>query len=311
MKRTYHVEPPAGMPLQSPRGSPPISAFASIQSPAHSQPSSRTLPSPSSYVPYPSSASSIPSSYGEPSLSTAQASHLQDLQHQISTKTLALQTLQREHDQLLAAFSRSQIRCTTLDKKSQVSDHEINTLSEDKARLQQQVEALEAQVEELTRVKDEAQQQLAADGAQWQRIMAMSSQLQIRSAEETRQYRSDKEAWERDRDGLQSRIQDLEAGRLNVGPSHPSASVTPISSDDVLASTSLDTLREEILRLRASCTEMESLLRDIQGETEHMGPTLATLTNVNERISALSSKTRSETIITSKFKESGQPGEGG
>lgn len=310
MKKNYHVEPPPARAAQSPRGSPPISTFRSNQSPAPSQPSSRTLPSPSSYVPYPSSASSILSSYGDGSLSNAQASHLQDLQHQISTKTLALQTLQREHDQLLAAFSRSQIRCTTLDKKSQVSDHEINTLAEEKVRLQQQVEALETQVEELAAAKDEAQRRLAADGAQWKRIMAMSSQLQIRSAEETRQFRSDREAWEHDRDGLQRRIQDLEAGRSTLGPSDSSAVATPISRDDVLASTSLEMLREEILRLRRRCEEMESVLRDIQGETEHMGPTLATLTNMNERISALSSKTRSDTITGQKSETGNKSGEG-
>jgi hypothetical protein len=307
-KTTYHEEPPPGRAALSPRGSPPISTFGSAQSPAPSHPSNRTLPSPSSYIPYPSSASSIPSSYGEGPLSAAQASHLQDLQHQISTKTLALQTLQREHDQLLAAFSRSQIRCTTLDKKSQVSDHEINTLSEEKMHLQQQVEALEIQVEELSRDKDEARRQTSTDGAQWQRIMAMSSQLQARSAEETRQFRSDREAWERDRNGLQSRIQDLEAGRLMVGSS---ADATAVSNDDILTSTSLETLREEILRLRRRCGDMEGLLQDIQGETEHMGPTLATLTNMNIRISTLSSQARSDPIVGRKAEDGKEPAEGG
>jgi hypothetical protein len=312
MKRTYHVEPPPMGPARSPHGSPPMSSFGTATSPsrAQSQPLSRTLPSPSAFA-YPSSASSVPSSYGEGPMSIAQTSHLQDLQHQISTKTLALQTLQREHDQLLAAFSRSQIRCSTLDKKSQVSDHEINTLSEEKARLQQQVETLETQVEELGRARDEAQQHSAADGAQWRRIMAMSSQLQVHSAEETRQFKSDKEAWERDRDGLERRIKELETGKLSVGPSHPSAVATPICGDDILTSTSLDTLREEILRLRRSCAEMESLLRDIQGETQRMGPSLATLTNTHERISAISSKTRSDKM-TAPASESGRnAGDGG
>ncbi len=62
--------------------------------------------------------------------------HLNDLQHQCSISTLALQTLQREHDRLQAAFSRSQIRCSMLDEKLQVSEHEINFLNEEKARLQ-------------------------------------------------------------------------------------------------------------------------------------------------------------------------------
>jgi chromosome segregation ATPase len=192
---------------------------------------------------------------------------MQDMQHQISTKTLALQILQREHDQLLAAFSRSQIRCATLEKKSQVSDYEISTLLEEKGRFQRQIEALESQV------------------------MAMSAQLQARNVEETRQFRCDREAWERDRDGMQRRIRDLEAAQSTAGPTNDG---TPISNDIFTASESLGTLREEIVRLQRRCSELEGLLQDIQGETEHMGPVLATLTNMSVRISALSSQTRSD-----------------
>jgi len=265
-----------------------------------SQPSSRTLPSPSAF-PYPSTGPGLPGNYSPNHSQAAQAAHLQDLQHQISTKTLALQTLQREHDQLLAAFSRSQIRCTTLDKKSQVSDHEINSLSEEKIRLQQQVEALETQVEELIAAREEANKQSTADGAQWRQIMAMSSQLQAQGAEEARRYKVDKETWERDREGLQRRIQELEAGKLTlVGSGEGTGLVTSVSPEDILASASLDVLREEIVRLRRSCTEMENVLQDIKGDTEQMGHAATAMANIRERI-------RSKAQLGLRENNSGEP----
>ena len=193
-----------------------------------------------------------------------------DLQHQISTKSLALQTLQREHDQLLAAFSRSQIRCSTLDKKSQVSDHEINTLTEEKLRLQQQVEALESQVEDLVIARDDAQRQATVNSAQWQQIMTMSSQLEVKGVDESKKYRAHREAWDRDRAGLQQRIQHLETGRSDLLNTAEASSVSQSSSnhDDVLTSANLDVLRKEIVRLRNSCAEMETALRNIREKSE-------------------------------------------
>jgi chromosome segregation ATPase len=211
--------------------------------------------------------------------------HLQDLQHQISTKTLALQTLQREHDQLLGAFSRSQIRCSTLDKKSQVSDHEINSLTEEKIRLQAQVEALETQVEDLIKAKDELHSKTAADAAQWRQIVAMSSQLQVQGAEETKRYKSEREAWERDRDGLQRRIAELESGRFTlVDTSRSVDSTFSNSSGDILTSTSLETLRAEIVRLRSKCADMEVALLDLRRVTEQMDQVMGEFANIRERI---------------------------
>ena len=246
----------------------------------HPGPSSRTLPSPSS-LQYP-----LPGGSFSPGVSqAAHLTHLQDLQHQISTKTLALQTLQREHDQLLAAFSRSQIRCSTLDKKSQVSDHEINTLSEDKIRLQNQVEALEAQVEDLVKAKDEANRQSTADNAQWRQIMAMSSRLQAQGADEARRFQSDRETWERNRDSMQRRIQELEVGNLSLVDSHRSEE-SASSNEDVLLSSSLDVLRQEILRLRRRCAEMEQALQDLRLETEQMDHVMTEFASIRERITA-------------------------
>lgn len=216
---------------------------------------------------------------------SAHNAHLQDLQHQISTKTLALQTLQREHDQLLGAFSRSQIRCSTLDKKSQVSDHEINSLTEEKIRLQAQVETLEAQVEDLIKAKDEVHRQTTADAAQWRQIVAMSSQLQAQGAEEAKRYKSDRESWERDRGGLQRRITELESGKLTlVDASRSADSGVSTSSGNILTSTSLETLRAEIVRLRSKCADMEVALQHLRRVIEQMDQVMGEFANIRERI---------------------------
>jgi len=244
----------------------------------------RTLPSPSS-INYPAAASGLPATYSLSMNQSVHNAHLQDLQHQISTKTLALQTLQREHDQLLGAFSRSQIRCSTLDKKSRVSDHEINSLTEEKIRLQTQVETLETQVEELLNAKDEVQKQTTADAAQWRQIVAMSSQLQAQGAEEAKRYKADRESWERDRDGLQRRITELESGSLTLVDTNRSAdSAVSVSSEDILTSTSLDTLRAEIVRLRSKCADMEVALQDLRRVTEQMDRVMGEFANIREQI---------------------------
>lgn len=270
--------------LHSPPHSVSGSTYGSGQSPSQMQASHRMLPSPTS-MHYQPSAPGVPTTFSPSNNQSVHNDHLQDLQHQISTKTLALQTLQREHDQLLAAFSRSQIRCATLDKKSQVSDHEINSVTEEKIRLQTLVETLENQVEELIQAKDEVQKQTTANSTQWQRIMAMSSQLQARGAEETLRHKSDRESWERDRDGLQRRISALESEKLTMAdPVHSYEQTSRVSSGDILASTSLESLRAEIVRLRSKCAEMEVALQELRRVTEQMDQVISEFSSIRERI---------------------------
>ncbi len=285
----YQLRPPdSGHPPPSPH--PTVSSgsvYGSSHSPLGMGASGRMLPSPSSLHAAPSN-SSMQGSYSPNSNQSAHSTHLQDLQHQISTKSLALTTLQREHDQLLAAYSRMQIRCQTLDKKSQVSDHEINTLTEEKIRLQSQVEAFEVQVEELVKARDEAQRQTTANGAQYMRIMAMSSKLQVQGADEAKQYKLDRETWERDREGLQRRIEDLEARRSSPtvpGDPNPDPKAS-LGPNDVLASASLDVLRQEVMRLRQSLLNMEWLFQDLRHETQHIDHVITECTGIRARLSA-------------------------
>ncbi|ETN43562.1 uncharacterized protein HMPREF1541_02721 [Cyphellophora europaea CBS 101466] len=249
-----------------------------------SQHLARALPSPPGSH-FPHTVLPPPGPAAGPANQAAHTSHLQDLQHQISTKTLALQTLQREHDQLLAAFSRSQIRCNTLDKKSQVSDHEINSLTEEKIRLQQQVEMLEAQVEDLAKARDEVQKQSSADGAQWRQIVAMSSQLQMKSAEEARLHKATKDAWAEDRAKLEGRIRELEGANPTVRQnSHKHSQKFPEGKEDVVSSSSLDLLRDEISSLRRRCTSLETTLREVTGETEQLDRAMKAMANIRARV---------------------------
>jgi chromosome segregation ATPase len=235
------------------------------------------------------------------STSAALAAHLQDLQHQISTKTLAFQTLQREYESLLGTFSRQQTRYVTLDKKTKVSDMEIKTLAEEKIRLQSQVEALESQVEELIKGKEESHQQSVASGAQYMQIMAMSSRLQAQGVSDSRRWKAEKEKWEKEKQELTKRIKNLEAASsltresdsgqpISFGITTASASAgfefhtSSSATDDALASTSLTTLRSEIIRLRKCCQEMESMLNGFADEAKDLDNFVHKFMNFSRRL---------------------------
>ena len=268
--------------VHSPRQSGSGSPYGQAQSPMQHHHPTRTLPTPVSlqYSPL----SSVSGNYAAVPQS-AHTAHLQDLQHQISTETSILQTLQKEHRQLLAAFSQSQIRCNVLDKKSQVSDHEINDLTEGKLRLQQQVEALEAQVEELLKARKESHRQSTADGAQWRQIMAMSSQLHMQGADKSRRHRSDRELWEQEKEAMQQRILELETNAASPSTTkQKDQPVAPVPPSDLLTSTSLEVLRREIVRLRTTCRKLELALGEIGGETESIDTVVKVLVRLKQRI---------------------------
>ncbi|KAJ9199762.1 hypothetical protein DTO207G8_393 [Paecilomyces variotii] len=288
--------------LRSPHGllSSPA-PLARLQSPSQTG-MSRMLPSPSSVNLPPTSAQIHPLGPSPGWSVSAHTSHLQDLQHQVSTKTLAIQTLQREHDNLLAAYSRQQTRCIALDKKTKVSDSEIKALTEEKMKLQKRAEELETQVEDLAKTKEEAHQQSATSGAQYMQILAMSSRLQSQSAADLRRFKLEREEWERQKKELLQRIEELgslkhvltdvrhsatehdlstetlEIHRVPISPSYHT------DADDILATTSLDVLRKEVLRLRRRCQEMEGALKGLDDEAEHFSGALQQAMNLSDRI---------------------------
>lgn len=295
-----------------------LTASFSSQSPRvpHSSPGRSMSQQPSNFIGPPSGALPSPPSLHSnfnmshlcplspsPSLSAsaALAAHLQDLQHQISTKTLALQTLQREYESLLAAFSRQQTRYSTLDKKTKVSDIEIKTLSEEKLRLQSQVETLESQVEELIRGREEYHQQSVASGAQYMQIMAMSSRLQAQGASDSKRWKAEKEKWDKEKQEMTKRIKDLEAAASLTRETDPGQSnslrVTRASASagfgsdaaslaigDILASTSITTLRSEVLRLQRCCQDMELTLKEFRNEAEDLDEFMHKFMNFSRRL---------------------------
>ncbi|KAK2785537.1 hypothetical protein FQN53_007622 [Emmonsiellopsis sp. PD_33] len=274
---------------------PPLPSPAPLPQPQTGcpMPQGRILPSPSTSQRTSAIAKFPPQSQSPSSdMAAAQTSHLQDLQHQISTKTLALTTLQGEHDRLLAAFSRQQSRYATLEKKTKVSDHEIESLAEDKQRLESQIESLESQAEDLIKGKEESHQQSVASGAQYMQIMAMSSRLQAQGAADMKRWKAEKEGWENEKRQLQERIKELEATIPTRALESPVSMEYERSGDswptdtDILSSTSLEILRSEVMRLRARCRDMETALTEFKDEAERLGSAVQQFTLFSNRFGA-------------------------
>ena len=190
------------------------------------------------------------------------------------------------------------MRCATLEKKSHVSDAEINNLAEDRARLTNEVDRLELQVEEFQQKKDEADKQSAASGVQYMKIMGMSSKLQSQSAADLKKWKSDREAWQMEREDLLARLA-VRATREGVSSDAPQPATTAVSavlppqevvsaeepptcieSEDALASECVKALREEVLQLRKSCDEAHVALeawREDSGDLKDLSGRLAAL----------------------------------
>ncbi|KZF25102.1 hypothetical protein L228DRAFT_265580 [Xylona heveae TC161] len=186
------------------------SVFMNLHSPVQSAPLTRLLPSPSSL----NLSSSQPASGSSPNIARSdavQAAHLGDLQHQVSTKTLALQTLQQEHDNVLGALSRSRTRCAALEKKCQASESEFNSLAEERLKLQGQIENLDSQIEELMKSRDEARKQSVANGGQYMKIMAMAGKLEAQGSADRQRWKLKEEEWEKERCKLKEAIRKLQA----------------------------------------------------------------------------------------------------
>ena len=233
-----------------------------------------------------------------PSSDSALRDHSEALQHEVSVQKIALSSLQGEHDKLLAAFSRSQIRASALEKKHAVSDTEIISLTEEKLRLQTQVVDLERDVEELSRSRDEFRQAAVQEGSQYVEIVKKASRLEEMASEE-------RKAWNKLKEDMERRIEALSTGKAKIDGASGAISSdytfsrrvtddmdtdTPASSVDDLkvellnetripgaTSHPLDTpqesaedLKEEIQRLRERCREFEDALRAIRNDGRFM-----------------------------------------
>ncbi|KAF1938633.1 hypothetical protein EJ02DRAFT_18268 [Clathrospora elynae] len=264
---SHHSTPSSGsifMHSQSPMQVPQLMRSAILPSP-----SSLNFPNPHTLPTMSPPATSAPTS--------AQSAHLQDLQHQISVKTLAFQTLQREHDSLLQKLERQRTKCATLERKFEVSDVEINSLTDEKEKLQTQVVTMETLVEELQQSRDEARRQLVDNGTQYMRIMEMANRLQSQGAD-------DKKKWEAERTELEQRIRLLEEAMV-TGMEQPTprsdaeqqASASSVPLHTGLAHTpsvpissqaeTINVLRAEVGRLRSRTQTLESAVHMMRRES--------------------------------------------
>ncbi|KAK8158237.1 hypothetical protein BC567DRAFT_29311 [Phyllosticta citribraziliensis] len=296
---------PHASPTTASRPHPGLSA-AQISPPAPAHQASRMLPSPtSSHIPPPSTIQSFPSP--PPSLSQPQSSahlaHLAALQHQISLKTLALQTLRQEYDALLAKLDRQRTKCSTLEKKFAVSDVELNALTVDKEELESKTQALEQQVEELRESRDEARRGEVRTSAQYRTIVEMASRLQKGAAEERRAWAAEREALVRaargdpssccgEQGGLKSHAVDLSAETSIHSPpfddeSGPArtTSAPDISSDLENASNQvIEALRVEVAQLRSRNQSLEAVLQKLQVEMEPLRSAVCLITETQTRM---------------------------
>ena len=209
----------------APTDTAPPSAYPRQGSPYSSGRGPRGLPSPSSLAYAPSvapslapptaqSATSPIPSYEQPlsvhtaSANSATSAHIADLQHQVTLKSLSLQTLQSEYASLLQKLQRERVKSQAIEKKTSVADNEVNELTGRNEELLEQVKTLEGRVEELERKREQERSDAAREKEQWGRMLEMGTRLQARHADDRQKLLDEREE-------LRSRIAVLEGSRTD------------------------------------------------------------------------------------------------
>lgn len=193
------------------------------------------------------------------------ATHTATLQHEVSVKAYALQTLQQEHDKLLAALSRSQTRSRALEEKQVVADNEVNVLSEDRNRLMDRIAELEKEVSEVSEARDEYRNAGVKEGKQYVEIVRMASRLELMAAEERKMMAADLAEKER------QLMQRAELGTVTGGS--VALQHTSRHSDEV------------VLQLNAKCAKYEAALKDIRRKRRRIDDIVAELVSAGTDIS--------------------------
>lgn len=215
--------------------------------------------------------------------------HSRALQHEVSLQKIALASLQGEHDKLLQAFTRSQIRANTLEKEHATADSEIISLTGEKLRLQSQVIELERSVKDLTRSRDGFREAAVREGAQYLEIIRKASRLEELAGQE-------RESWRKLKTEMEQRIAHLSNDINEMDGTIPAESNSPGTDMNANTASSVETrselrtkpilrsithpsgalqdlnnkLKEEIRRLRLRCAEVEDILRIVRDESRNM-----------------------------------------
>nr|POE86917.1 hypothetical protein CFP56_63949 [Quercus suber] len=178
-------------------------------SPRHHAMRSLPSPAPSAYV-LPGSSSSLPpstvKSSGSPvipfrstMLSHASSSDsvasalLEDLQHQVALKSLALETLQSKYSSLMQKVEHESLQHHASDMKIFPAGQNVNGLTSKNQELHELVKSLEAHVRSLEVKREEERADAAKDKEQWGRMLDMSSRIQARQAEQCQKLKIEKD----------------------------------------------------------------------------------------------------------------------
>lgn len=184
---------------------PPSESFVDSGYPRTASPNryGRNLPSPSSTAYPPSAAPSLPpptfQSAASPSTSlqhpvtihnastdSATSAHIAELQHQVTLKTLAHQTLQSEYSSLLQKVQRLTVKTQTMERKSNVADQEVNELTAKNEDLVQQLQSVQEQLDESERKRGRERDDAAREKDQWLQMLDQSRQLQSKYEDDKR-----------------------------------------------------------------------------------------------------------------------------
>jgi hypothetical protein len=131
--------------------------------------------------------------------STAASQHIADLQHQVTLKSLSLQTLQSEYTSLLQKFQGDRLKSQTFEKKTVAADQEVNELTMRNDELTEQVKSLNMQLEDCERKRETERSDAVREKEQWGRMLEMSGRLQAKSAD-------DRQKLAQEKDDLQQRL---------------------------------------------------------------------------------------------------------
>jgi hypothetical protein len=114
------------------------------------------------------------------------------LQHQVTLKSLSLQTLQREYASLLQKLQRERVKIQTIEKKTSVADQEVNDLTSKNEDLTEQIKTLETQLEECEKKRESERISASTERDQWTKLLALDRQLQSKNAEEKQKLREER-----------------------------------------------------------------------------------------------------------------------
>lgn len=198
------------------------------------------------------------------STNSATSAHLQDLQHQVSLKSLALQTLQTEYATLLQKLQRERIKSQTIEKKTTVADQEVNDLTTRNEELSEQIKTLEGQLQESEKKRESERAEAGKEKEQWNRMLDMSGRIQSKNAEAHQRLVKEKAE-------LLQRLASYESGgSARADPSRrsspPALGDGPafVPSSSMSTSTDVEALWRENANLEAKIVTLRSSLDQIQ-----------------------------------------------